>query len=166
MENNYPDLTAEKRKGILAQLQDNTITYKKLDLKEMKRLLTGVLADRLPPKKPYLNTGLLGSHLLQWTMEFQMFDLPTYHTETYGKKYGIVQISVGKKHSLNKVIVDMREPEGFGKYSVRIGTIEVAKANSFISAVNHFKNHKDSQPDSKFEIWKREYGYYKRNNRR
>lgn len=86
-----------------------------------------------------INTGLLGMNLMEWTiLSSSDKSIPRYWTETYKRRYGIVQISIGKKWGLEKIIVDMRE-QGYKKYSIRFGTKEVAKASDFISAIKYFK---------------------------
>lgn len=152
-------------KGITNQPSD-TVTYSKLTVTAFEKILKDIFFKAAPKKRQTVFMGLLGSHSFNWAMEARMMGLPYYHIESYGRVYGIVQISVGKKHSLNKIVVDMRQTDNFGKYRVKIGTREVAQANSFMSAMGLFKDHKDSQPDSKLELWKKKYGYFNRHKRR
>lgn len=79
-------------------------------------------------------TGLVGYNLMSWAIETSNKDLLNWWQTTHKRIYGLVQISVGKKHYEYKIVVNLLSDKEY-KYSVRKGSKEICKANSLTSAL-------------------------------
>ena len=122
--------------SLLESLQkNNKIIYKPLNIDDLKK----VCKDLFYTERNYnysIVVGLVNYYLINWATETIQNNLPKYHIEQYKRLYGIIQITVGSKHSLNKIVVDLNKGEY--KYSIRPGGKEIAKTNNLTEAIRYY----------------------------
>lgn len=99
------------------------------------------MKKRVMSRNYTIQIGLLGMHYFDWAIiGTYNKTLPKYFITTYERLYGIVQISVRTRHSLDKIVVDVRKDiNDPSKYSIRKGTIELAHTSDFETALKYFK---------------------------
>jgi hypothetical protein len=90
-------------------------------------------------KEYIIYTGLVNKWFLDTTFEklYHNYNVK-YYTETYKKCFGLIQVSIGKKHSLNKIIVNLKK-DSYSRYTLIKNGKKVGNSSDFISALKYFK---------------------------
>jgi hypothetical protein len=115
-------------KGIFEQIQEgNVVEYKPFTIQEFTEVIDGLFYKVTATKNVRILTGLMAGFALDCAIQIQDF----HYIETYKRIYGPVQISLGSKHSLNKIVVNLSKDGIFkvikeGKEITRVNTLKEA----------------------------------------
>lgn len=115
----------------MEQIREGNIVYYKVPTHEEFKKFIGDFYIKSKPLREYtFYTGQWGYTITTWVIKATSYNLSRYWIETY-KRSKLVQISLGKKHGLYKILTNK---EG-SFYSVRYGSKEIFYSKDFVEAM-------------------------------